>query len=69
MPDNLAFQACIAGRFDPAWQDELILRLRLIRLSRPAIPSSFRRDNNNCRDRDGRSRRVPRLLLADEAHG
>jgi putative ABC transport system ATP-binding protein len=27
--DNLAFQARIAGRHDPAWQDELVERLGL----------------------------------------
>ena len=48
--DNLAFQARIAGRFDAAWQDELIVRLGLQGLNRPLSRATFGRTTTTCRD-------------------
>jgi len=50
--DNLAFQARIAGRFDPDWQGELTGALGLPNSS-PAIPNSSRRPTAARRRRAG----------------
>ncbi len=66
--DNLAFQARIAGRLDPDWQDELTQRLGLAELT-ARYPEQLS---------GGQQQRVavgralasrPRLLLADEPTG
>ena len=66
--DNIAFQARIAGRFDPAWQDELIGRLGLGDL-RGRYPEQLSGGQQQ-RVAIGRALAVrPRLLLADEPTG
>ena len=51
---NVAFQARLAGRFDPVWQEELIHRLGLENLT-AAIPSSFPAASNSAPPSGGRS--------------
>jgi putative ABC transport system ATP-binding protein len=66
--DNLAFQARIAGRFDPAWQDELISRLGLKGLT-DRYPEHL---SGGQQQRVAIGRAIaarPRLLLADEPTG
>ncbi len=66
--DNLAFQARIAGRFDPAWQDELICRLGLKSLT-ARYPEQLSVGQQQ-RVAIGRALAPrPRLLLADEPTG
>jgi putative ABC transport system ATP-binding protein len=66
--DNLAFQARIADRFDPAWQDELICRLGLKSLT-ARYPEQLSVGQQQ-RVAIGRALATrPRLLLADEPTG
>ena len=66
--DNIAFQARIAGRFDAAWQDELIGRLGLDDL-KGRYPEQLSGGQQQ-RVAIGRALAVrPRLLLADEPTG
>lgn len=66
--DNLAFQARIAGRFDPAWRDELAERLGLANLG-GRYPEELSGGQQQ-RVAIGRALAVkPRLVLADEPTG
>jgi putative ABC transport system ATP-binding protein len=66
--DNLAFQARIAGRDDPAWRDELATRLGLSALL-DRYPEQLSGGQQQ-RVAIGRALAVrPRLLLADEPTG
>jgi putative ABC transport system ATP-binding protein len=65
---NVAFQARLAGRFDPVWQDELIQRLGLEKLL-ARYPEQLSGGQQQ-RAAIGRALAVrPRLLLADEPTG
>lgn len=66
--DNLAFQARIAGRFDPVWRDELADRLGLTNLG-GRYPEELSGGQQQ-RVAIGRALAVkPRLVLADEPTG
>jgi putative ABC transport system ATP-binding protein len=66
--DNLAFQARLAGRHDPAWQDELVARLKLGALLK-RYPEQLSGGQQQ-RVAIGRALAVrPLLLLADEPTG
>ena len=66
--DNIAFQARIAGRFDPAWQEEVIGRLGLKSLT-DRYPEQLSGGQQQ-RVAIGRALAArPRLLLADEPTG
>ena len=66
--DNLAFQARIAGRFDPQWQHELIRRLGLNAVV-DCYPEQLSGGQQQ-RVAIGRTLAVrPRLVLADEPTG
>jgi putative ABC transport system ATP-binding protein len=65
---NVAFQARLAGRFDPVWQDELIHRLGLENLLE-RYPEQLSGGQQQ-RAAIGRALAIrPRLLLADEPTG
>ena len=65
---NIAFQARLAGRFDPAWNEELIRRLKLDTLLE-RYPEQLSGGQQQ-RAAIGRALAVrPRLLLADEPTG
>ena len=53
--ENLAFQARLAGRYDPAWQEELTARLGLDELWPRAIPSSCPADSSSASPSAARS--------------
>lgn len=66
--DNLAFQARIAGRHDPAWQDELVQRLGL-RMLLDRYPEQLSGGQQQ-RVAIGRALAIkPLVLLADEPTG
>lgn len=66
--DNLAFQARIAGRYDPAWQDELVQRLGLSALL-DRYPEQLSGGQQQ-RVAIGRALAIkPLVLLADEPTG